>query len=305
MHYIHGLAIFIPDMNIYIQKYQQIYREVMGVQIISVDCGRNAVKAVSGTRRISLPSVVGEWRERRISEGGDYEVCIDGERYFVGELAETESRFRREMASRSKIHEETKILTLIAIALLAEPGEQLRLVTGLPVEQHTVESKQQYARLLSGNHTVIINGIKRQLALAEENIAVAIEGGGAYWAERPAGGRCYTIDAGSRTINAVAVLNNRFRDIESTTLNYGCLELENAGGSEEAAEQLARRIYADLSRLWLDTKNAPVILAGGGALLLERWLRSYWPEARVASEPVWGNALGYYALGCAKWRKQS
>lgn len=78
------------------------------MQIVAVDCGRNSVKVFDGTCQLSIPSCVGEWRQRRISEGGDYEVEIDGQRYFVGELAEFESRFKREIVSRSKIHEETR-----------------------------------------------------------------------------------------------------------------------------------------------------------------------------------------------------
>lgn len=280
------------------------------MQIIGIDCGRHGLKAFAGGKKIFIPSVVGEWRERRISEGGDYETEIDGRQYFVGELAETESRFRREMVCRQKTTEETFVLTMTALALMADRGEQLRVITGLPVEQHTPQIKQEYVRLLSGRHSVRVNSQKHEITLADDSLAVTIEGAGAYWSEVLSGnkksGRCRVIDLGSRTINALTINGNRFADLDSCTLNYGCLELQNASEQPDdiLAEQLARRIYADLSRRWMDLKDEPVLLAGGGALLLEQWMRRHFPRSRVLSDPVYANAIGYYKMGLERWKSK-
>lgn len=276
------------------------------MQVISIDCGRSALKAVSVNKRLSIKSIVGEPRELKIGDYGDYDVIINGQRHFVGELAERESRFKREMVSQSKIHEDTAILSLTAIALLAEPGESIRVVTGLPVEQHDQQTKMAYAKLLSGNHIITVNGAKKNVRISEDSIAVSVEGGGAYWADSTRG-NCYVVDLGSRTVNAVRVQQNRFRDVDSLTLNYGCLELSNASDAptELIAEQLARRIYADLSRRWLDIKTDTVLLVGGGALLMEQWLKQYYPGARLASDPVWANAMGYHRLGLMKWQSKN
>ena len=274
------------------------------MQVISVDCGRQGVKAVSGNRRLFIPSIVGEWRERKISEGGEYEVSINGQQYFIGELAERESRFRREMATRSKLHEETKALTLAAIAILAE-HDNIKLVTGLPVEQYTKELKAEFTKLLTGYHVIEVNNTTKHFTLQPDDISISIEGGGAYWTAMPGTNKCRVIDLGSRTINALTIYSNRFADLDSTTLDYGCLEIQNAAGSEQAAEQLARRIYADLSRRWLDLKNELVLLAGGGSLLMERWLKEYFPGAKLVADPVYGNALGWYSMGVAKWQGKS
>lgn len=277
------------------------------MQVISIDCGRSSLKAISGNKRLLIQSIVGEPRELKIGDYGDYDVVINGTRHFVGHLAERESRFKREMVSRSKIHEDTAILTLTALALLAEPGEDLRVVTGLPVEQHDAQTKRDYIKLLSGNHMITVNDTKYNVRLPDDSIAISIEGGGAYWAEQRLGSRCYVIDLGSRTVNAVCVQQNKFRDLDSLTLNYGCLELTNASEtpSDMVAEQLSRRIYADLSRRWLDIRNDPVLLVGGGALLMEQWLRKHYPGARMASDPVWANAIGYHRLGLMKWHTKS
>jgi len=276
------------------------------MQVISIDCGRSSLKAISGNKRLSIQSIVGEPRDLKIGDYGDYDVVINGQRHFVGELAERESRFKREMVSRSKIHEDTAILSLTALALLAEPGENIKVVTGLPVEQHSAEIKREYIKLLSGNHIITVNGQRRNVRLPEDDIAVSIEGGGAYWSE-PLGTYCSVIDLGSRTVNAVMVQRNRFKDVDSLTLNYGCLELTNASDNptDIVAEQLARRIYADLSRRWLDIGTDSILLAGGGAILMEKWLSKYYPSARMASDPVWANAVGYHRLGLMKWPNKS
>jgi len=264
---------------------------------ISVDCGRFAVKAVDG-RRLTFPSVVGEWRERRITEGGNYDVSINGQKYFIGELAQQESRFARDMTTRSKIHEETKILTLTAIALLADT-ERVQLVTGLPVEQHTPSTKTELRKLLSGIYDVEVNGVKKHIRLAESDIVITIEGAGAYIAESPPG-KCRVIDAGSRTINTLTIdENKKYRDLQSGTLDYGCMELMADGNTE----QFSRRIITDLSKLWVKYSGEPVLLTGGGASTLEPYLSRHF-KVRQVGNPVYANALGYHALGVRMWQKQ-
>jgi plasmid segregation protein ParM len=263
---------------------------------ISVDCGRYAVKSV-GSRKLTFPSVVGEWRQRKISEGGNYDVAINGNRYFIGELAQQESRFARDMTTRSKIHEETKILTLTAIALQAET-ERVKLVTGLPVDQHTDGIKAELRRLLSGIYDLEVNGIKKHIRLAESDIIVSIEGAGAYMAESPPG-KCRVIDAGSRTINTLTIdENKKYRDLQSGTLDYGCMDL----AADDKTEQFSRRIITDLSKLWVKYSGELVLLTGGGAGILEPYLCKHF-NVRQVSNPVYANAIGYHALGVRMWQK--
>lgn len=42
--------------------------------IISIDVGRNQVKAVCGDQELSFKSAVGEWRRRKVGKAGDYEI---------------------------------------------------------------------------------------------------------------------------------------------------------------------------------------------------------------------------------------
>lgn len=276
------------------------------MQTIAADNGRDTGKFITGNKRLVIPSIIGEYRERKISEGGEYEVEVDGQRCFIGELAHQESRFKRENVSRSKIHEETKTLTLSAIALLAQ-DDHINLITGLPVEQHKPAIKQSYIDLLSGRHRVKING--RVVDFVINDMAVSIEGAGAYWhavlnlsRSELMRGNVRLIDIGSRTINALTISGKRFVDLDSFTLNYGCIEVKNAGGDDLVCEQFVRRIVADISGHWLDFENDLILLTGGGALLLENDLKKIFKKAQIINEPVYANALGFYSMGCQKWQ---
>jgi plasmid segregation protein ParM len=289
------------------------------MQIIAIDNGRDAIKAITGKKRVVIPSVVGEPRDLKIREGGsdEWEVEIDGRRYFVGDLAINESRFKRENVEASKIHEDTLVLTLTALAILAEQGQPIRLITGLPVDQHTPQVKDAYKALLAGSHAVRINRGRKQTIAIDDDMLVSIEGAGAYWSEvldnetsQLPHQRCRILDLGSRTINYLTIdAGIRFSDLHSGTLPYGCIELENADGSAEptpaTCENLARKIAADMSRKWLDfAETDTVLLAGGGALQLEKWLRHHYPKARIVNDPVFANALGWLKMGEQKWLNQ-
>lgn len=266
------------------------------MSIVSVDCGRYAVKSY-GNKKIIFPSIVGEWRERKISSGGEYEVTINNQRYFIGELAKEESRYARDMTTRSKIHEETKILTLTSIALQADSG-RVQLVTALPVEQHTPKNKENLKKLISGNHTIEINGIRKNIIIAETDIIVSIEGAGAY-IYAPLSAKCRIIDAGSRTINTLTIdEKGKYRDLESGTLDYGCMDLL----LDDRAEQFSRKIITDLSKVWKKYSDETVLMTGGGAGVLGKYLSKQF-NTMMISDPIYANTLGFYKLGVSAWRK--
>ena len=282
--------------------------------IIGIDVGRNTVKAVSPKKKIIFKSKVGEWRERKLTDGGNYEVQLNDNKYFVADLAE-ESYFSREMATESKIHDETKILFLAAVGLLAKPNETVQIVTGLPVYQHTPEVKKELKELLEGEHKIKVQNKKAGNYTIEE-IIIAPEGGGAYWdallnSEGKLTNEFLTekfvrvVDIGSRTINYCAIPQRKYLDRDSSTLNYGVLELTNAAEQPDpvACEQFTRRIVADLSKRWLGYRPATdiILLAGGGSILLKEWLRQHFTLAQFLEDPVFSNAEGFYKMGVAKW----
>lgn len=287
---------------------------------IGVDVGRRSVKVSGplGPVRV-FPSRVGEARQLRLADGGaygDYVVELDGRAYFVGHLAE-ESFARREMATESKLHEETRVLFASALGL-AEPEPGSTVVTGLPISQHTNLVKEDLQNLLAGIKGVALNG--RWIPLAIRELLVVPEGAGAFWAEAmdengmirrqdlirhdDSPVRIRVLDLGSRTVNLVTLIGGRYLDRESFTLPYGLLELDAMGAGME--RDFVRRVVGDLStRLSSLHPMDQFLLAGGGALVLTELIREHLPMTEVIPEPVTANARGMQKLGIARARVQT
>ena len=68
------------------------------------------------------------------------------------------------------------------------------------------------------------------------------------------------------------------------------------------AGRLAGQVIAEAGQLWNGgaTLDA-VLITGGGALLLGDYIRKHWRHARVVSDPVMSNALGYHRLAVRLW----
>jgi plasmid segregation protein ParM len=292
------------------------------MQVIGIDIGRNRVKGVSSIGRVDFPSVVGEWQQRNLATGGDYEITVDEKKVFIGDLAIRESYCQREMATETKIHQESKILFLAALALLAKDGEPMNVVTGLPVAQHTTTGKNKFKKLLEGTHSVVINGKRKNIII--NDIGIVPEAGGAYWhTVLNEGGevsnsfiarkKVRIVDVGSRTINFCTIDRREYIDRDSGTLPYGIIELMNADKasrddimniSEEAKEHFARRIAGDLSKKWLNyvPDNDLVLLTGGGSILLQQYLQQHFMVNNLI-DTVYANAEGFFKMGIAKWGK--
>lgn len=271
--------------------------------MIGIDVGRASVK-VSGERDFTFPSVVGEARELRLGDGGDYRVTIDGQAYFVGALAE-ESFSRREMATESKVTPETAVLFLTALAL-AGGGD---VTTGLPVAHHSPEGKAAFERLLWGKHQVIVNGTASIVNV--ERLVIVPEGAASFWGMvlndegkiiRPdlTSKRVRVLDLGSRTVNYVTLVNGKYLDRESGTLGYGCLELDHVGD-----QHFTRRVIGDLAKALSDLRPTDhFLLTGGGATRLGGYFRRDYPNSETVPDPLFANAIGYRKLGVVHAKRQ-
>lgn len=280
----------------------------MKTQIIGIDVGRDKVKIVTDSNRLNFSSRVGEWRRMKLNSGGDYELQINQDKYFIGELAE-ESYFSRQMATESKITEETKVLFLGAIAIVADPRRKISINTGIPVKQHTKKIKAELTQLLTGTYKIGINKGEVNTFVIDD-IGIIPESAGAYWdivLNSEGNGQSLTdkivraIDIGSRTVNYCTIKSKKYLDRDSGTLPYGALEVANAHGGDELLESFARRIIADLSQRWLNYSNNDfVLLSGGGSLLLEKWFKPHFNNCKIAANPVMANASGFYKMGVAR-----
>jgi plasmid segregation protein ParM len=289
--------------------------------ILGVDCGRSYVKNVTkGLQkgelyRDSFESIIGSGRQLKINKRAAHEIeCwFEDKHYFIGELAADESKDARQLML-TKNHKDTLILTLVAAARAGAHGK-ISVVTGLPVENHTPEQKQAIAQLLQGEgqtYRIDVNGTKYSIKI--DRVAVAVEGGAAYWAEdKPAEGLVRVLDIGSKTVNYVTIKNKRFRDNGSGTLNKG---VETMGGSSESEHVEA--IAGALGREGWE-EGDEVIVVGGKALDLLPHVQEFFPNARLprtdwrifphlktktdneraAEIAKFANAIGAYRMGAA------
>ena len=121
---------------------------------VSVDLGYGFVKAISEHGKALLfPSVVGKGKERRLGklfngDGKDYDVVVNGEHYFVGNLALAASYdATRAFGEERYDHYSTPVLTATAVALLTPSGEAVHLAAGLPLSYYAIYG-ERFKRLL-------------------------------------------------------------------------------------------------------------------------------------------------------------
>jgi plasmid segregation protein ParM len=258
--------------------------------IFGVDCGRSSVKVVAVNKMFHFPSFIGEWRERKLvsDHGENIELEYAGEKYFVGNLAKYESEFVRSMMTDSKVHEDTLLLILTALHKAGAVGG-VKVITGVPVDQHTEEEKRRIKSLLIGSHRVKVNNQEREINI--ERVEVAIEGGSAFWSY-PLPGTVRIIDAGSKTVNYVTMQNKRYIDRESGTLPFG---FDTNKTSD--LKQISNRIAGEVSKKWRSEDK--VVLIGGKAKELYHHMSPYFKDLEVMPNHLLANAKGFYKIGAA------
>lgn len=263
---------------------------------IVVECGRSSVVTVAHrwvderTKPFILPAFVGEKRQRNITNerlDTEIELVTSFGSFFVGDLARAESHGAGRLMTKSKIHDDTKVLILASVARAVPDGESVVLTTNLPIEQHSAGQKKALANLLRGEHAVVINGTKKRFVI--ERVNVGAEGAAAYmFLCRGQGGTRRFIDLGSRMMNYATVRNGRYIDRESGSLNYGCDTVKGAN--------LVHRVVSDLSAAWADFNDWTYLL-GGGAYKHSEGLARYFPRLMCAAYPVLTNSFALFEIG--------
>ena len=260
---------------------------------IAIDCGRYEVKVIGANGyHDHFPSYIGESRELKlvnVLRETDIILRTSEGSWFVGSLAKDESNGAGSMMTANKVHADTKLLILAAVARATKGGEKVIVTTGVPVRFHSAQTKQELNNLLVGKYSVSINHIPKTFEITKVNIVV--EGPSAYTTLCAAqlGIRRF-VDIGSRTVNYGTVVNGRYNDRESDTLDYGYDTID------ADARTISRRIATDLSRVWMDL-SADTYVFGGGAITSAHWLRDHFPRLITPENPQWVNVQAFYAIG--------
>ena len=133
------------------------------MKVLGVDIGFGYTKATDGRQFQTFKSVVGEAAEIQFSESllpglppFPRHFVIGGQACFVGELAEAQSRGRGFTLDQSQfLAQYARTLALAALAPLADNGDPVRLVTGLPISFFR-RHREALTTLLQGRHPLTI-----------------------------------------------------------------------------------------------------------------------------------------------------
>lgn len=152
------------------------------MQVIGLDIGFGFTKATNGRDTQIFKSVVGDAAEATFNEqlmpgkaSIGRHLQINGETFYVGELAEAQSRGRGFTLDPTQfLAKYAKTLALSACAPLADNNTPVRIVTGLPISFFR-KHKDTLTQLLQQRHTLTLlkpSGEKEERALNVEKVRV-------------------------------------------------------------------------------------------------------------------------------------
>lgn len=149
------------------------------MEIIAIDIGFGFTKATNGSRSLVFKSILGEATEIQFKGGvlgetspdENIQIELDGNSYFVGEMAERQSNVRSFTLDQSQFFGSiAKVLALSAAARMASSYMPIGLVTGLPIGYYR-EYKDTLGKLLQGDHKVVLTNVNGQKE--EKNIKIS------------------------------------------------------------------------------------------------------------------------------------
>ncbi len=129
-----------------------------------VDVGFGFTKATDGETTVLFKSIIGEPQPRSMDENffsgesiSGLHMTLDDRSYFVGDLAESESRVRQFTLDQAQmITQQFRILALAGLAKIAPNRVPVNVVTGLPVSYY-MEYKDKLTAALSGEHELQVH----------------------------------------------------------------------------------------------------------------------------------------------------
>ncbi|WP_206830160.1 ParM/StbA family protein [Alicyclobacillus fructus] len=190
--------------------------------IVGVDLGYGWIKATNGERFVRFPALVCDAHDllmRDVFQAPEYEAHLEtasgARRVFVGELARREGVTALNLATKKYEDADTEALWLVTLALLAQEGEPLHVVTGLPLAHFESQREALKERLLHLRGRVTVQD--RTMEVAPQSVRVIPQAMGAMigtlldpvtmelrnpaWIEQ--GGYLLLVDVGTRTTGFV------------------------------------------------------------------------------------------------------
>ena len=271
--------------------------------ILGIDSGNYMVKVVGERGVLSFISTIGEAREINLKQKhGEDDMYFEheGKKGFAGTLALYESEFCGSIMGGTKNHSDNKTRVLLGIHRYLSKfnlhDNQIQIVVGQPISMHNEDEKSQIRNMLTGKHTISVNGVEKIFWIT--SVIVAAEGGSAYWSGKQKEGLIRIIDVGSGTVNCCTILDSRFIDRESETLSFGANSTKTKDYSA-----LARGIATHTLKKW--NREDEVYVVGGTAEDIAPQLQQSFHKIQILYpqlnnlyiKPVYANAVAFYKIG--------
>ena len=153
------------------------------MEYLGVDVGFGYTKAFNGERSIIFKSITGDATDIQFhsgfSEGSALEnlhITVDGQDYFVGDMAEKQSNVREfTLDQNTMIENLAKVMALTAISCYCtRPRHEFSVVTGLPIRYYK-QLRPRLGSLLQGEHHLILHtrgGEDQEVTLVIKNVRV-------------------------------------------------------------------------------------------------------------------------------------
>jgi plasmid segregation protein ParM len=255
------------------------------MNIVGVDPGRYKVKVWHGRGFFDFYSNLGEYRDPEFEDEkgeDDFTGEYCGLKFSGGTLAQRESEYGDSMMTESKLHQDTVILTLIALHRSIESGE-VGIVTGLPVKYHK-RDKGKLKQLIEGRKRILINGVEKTFDIHCEVLPEC----SSIYRFATEGKTVRGINVGSRTVNALTFQNGQKIGQASDTFDFG---METGKSKDPAA--IARAIASCTGSLkW--KREDDIRLIGGGAAEIQFYLDNYYENISVPSMPRYADARAFF-----------
>lgn len=263
---------------------------------LAVDCGRRYIKVYGDNNyRDLIPANFGSARYLNlVNEQGHNDIRFECELgdFFFGDLS-IEAEDNTKLMLENKIHTDTKIQILCAVARAVPSGANVILTTGLPIKFHNEDQKQRMINLLKGVYSVKVNGIEKTFNIA--HVIVSVECISAYTVLcHGRFERVRFIELGSTVMNygEMNVVNGSMRRIDKTSgsTDFGC------DTQKLTVEAFARLTMAEISQKWRDGFDVATFLFGGGTYKYGEAFKEWLPQMKIPDEPEWVTVKAYFEV---------
>lgn len=260
--------------------------------IIGMDIGKYQTRVVYSPMAMfsfksKLYTYYDLWMTDRL-EKLDFIVEFEGQKYIGGNLGDREGEIPIQFKNASKAHNTTLINALAGLHQLND--DRFKIVVGSPISQRSDEEKQSIKKMLKGKHSISINGIKKDIYI--EQVEVSPEGAASFWGEHVNHLSLQGLDFGSTTTNYFVFERKSFIGKHSDTFPYGA---ENSLTNDPLG--LMTAIHSQLINKF--ERNRPTIVLGGKAEDMFPYVKKFYPNAFLASDPIFATARGFYMIARA------